>query len=52
MEPEIRQHFHRSVFRREVFIIGDNGDIVILNHTNEFMSFLIHDFYRYIYVLV
>ena len=51
MKQEIRQHFHRSVFRREVFI-GDNGDIVILNHTDEFISFLIHDFYRYIYVLV
>lgn len=51
MKQEIRQHFHRSFFCREVFV-GDNGDIVILNHIDEFMSFLIHDFYRYIYVLV
>ena len=51
MKQDIRQHLHRSVFSREVSM-GDSGDIVILNHIDEFMSFLIHDFYRYIYVLV
>lgn len=51
MKQEIRQRFHRPVSSSEVFI-GDNGDIVILNHIDEFMPFLIHDFYRYIYVLV